>query len=126
MGWSPKTRIREQYIYVLQCSDFFKVGVAKYPRERAIGHQVSCPLVLKVVFISPARFKPAKARLGETIIIYKYRKWYRRGEWLRIPDPDMRREFLESLPSIVASLDTDPDRLCATLDPIEWEVPADG
>lgn len=76
----PK-RERGGFIYIIQCRDFVKVGIANEPSFRLMELQVGCPYELKLL----AAFKTDNANRDEKRLHAEWKRYALRGEWFQVP-----------------------------------------
>jgi len=70
-------------IYVVQCHEFVKIGIAANPHARLAQLQVGCPYKLTL-----AGFWRSAHAIGEEEMIHSFLDEYReRGEWFKLPQP---------------------------------------
>ncbi len=76
-----------EWVYLVGCHDFIKIGIAGAVADRLVGLQVGCPYDLTVVacWRSPNPIQEEEA-LHEHLGRYRIR-----GEWFKLPKPLMDR-----------------------------------
>lgn len=72
---------RHSSIYLIECHDFVKVGIADKPASRLIELQVGCPYELRLL----ASFAVRQSAAAERRLHELWKQYEVRGEWFRPP-----------------------------------------
>ena len=69
-------------IYVIQCCEYSKIGIAKNIKSRISSLQIGCPYELRVI----AKLGTSNARSDERRLHHLLRRFRTRGEWFKLSD----------------------------------------
>lgn len=72
----------KSYLYVIQCHEFIKIGIADNPKRRLGELQVGCPYKLTLIRCFASKTPRADERRLHELL----RKHHERGEWFRLTD----------------------------------------
>jgi hypothetical protein len=72
---------RRGFIYIIQCHNLVKVGIANSPKARLIELQVGCPYTLKLLKAFPTQ----RAATDEKRFHKQWKAFELRGEWFDVP-----------------------------------------
>lgn len=75
----------DDYVYIIKCCLFVKIGIAHDVKFRMSQMQVGCPFKLSLL----ASWKSDDALIEEEILHDRYDKHRVRGEWFNIPDAEL-------------------------------------
>ena len=79
---SELARARSGFVYVIQCQDFVKFGIADDVRGRLSNMQTGCPFPLKLLASWPCK----DAKNTERRLHKLFRQFHLRGEWFKVPE----------------------------------------
>ena len=78
---------QKQFIYVVRCDMYVKIGIATDPHKRLSGLQTGCPYLLQLLKYWPSPDAPT-----EEDEIHSLLEPYRhRGEWFKLPDDILKK-----------------------------------
>ena len=81
LGGVKSAKPRVGFVYIIQCHDFVKVGVASNVAKRMYGLQTGCPYELRLL----ASWMSRHAIRDERRLHLKWRRYEVRGEWFQVP-----------------------------------------
>lgn len=79
-----------QYLYLIQCQQFYKIGIANDVESRLAQLSTGNPFELKVLAV----YGFANAEIVERAIHQRFANSRARGEWFLLRDPEDVREYL--------------------------------
>ena len=78
---APLQGLSDGFIYIIQCNEFVKIGIAKDPEARLNLLQIGNPYPLKLL----KTFVSFDTKADERLMHDTFSGYYERGEWYRIP-----------------------------------------
>jgi hypothetical protein len=82
---AKKPPLKPLKLYVVQCGDFFKIGIATNPATRLVELQVGCPFPLKLLGTRSC----VDAGFEEDVLHLRFDQYRTRGEWFKLPPAEL-------------------------------------
>lgn len=88
LTWVRPQPVKQQYVYLIRCGCYVKVGISSNPRARFTLMKVNSPHEMKLLKFWPS----LDARAEEKQIHLLWEQYWVRGEWFKVP-----RDILKQL-----------------------------